>query len=312
MKNRVVLFYSVFFGATGIGLFAKGAMVREVENVSFHLPVVGNKNKFVKKKTQPVFSQISTAHKSERAALKKDFFNFTRHKEISKFTFKELRYVANLSLKLGWKEKALTYIRKMIALSQQSSTIEKLKLEVADILFDQGNLAKSEDAFTEYLDLYPGSLHTEYAHYKKILCALYRTGDIDQDQGQTQDTKKLCQAYLKKGIAFKKYRKDVADILHHCDVMLYQHETNVFEFYLKKKSYTAANSRLAHLKEKHLPLLPAVEPDIIKLECKLAQAQGNTERYNERLAHLNHKFPQYDASVRVAHQKPSKNYGSRF
>jgi len=311
MKNRVVFFNCSFFVLAVVGLQAKVATVQKTENFSFHLPALKNKKNFVKKNTKPSFLTMRTSQKSERNTLKKELNLLTRHKNISDLSFKELRKAANLSLQIGWKEKALSYIRKMIVLATDSAMIEKLKLEIADVLFERGKLAAAEEAFSEYLNLYPGSPHSEYAHYKKILCALYRTHDIDQDQGQTQSTKKLCHAYLKKGIAFKKYRKEVNDIMHHCDIMLYQHEVNVFEFYLHKKSFTAATNRLAYLKEKHLPLLRVVEPDIIKLECKLAEAQGNTKRYNERLAYLNKKFPQHGTTVRVA-QRTKKNYGSRF
>jgi len=259
----------------------------------------------------PLLQNKIILSKPEYKETKKKFDKLIKSRDIKQLSSKELAQAVDLSIQLGWYDKALYYLQHMITSSKDSEKIKELKLQVADLLFEKGGLNKAGDAFEEYLDLYPGSDQAEYAHYKRVLCLFYQTLKTDQDQIPTRDAIKLTEAYLEKGIAYKKYRSEIRQIRHHCQVMLYENEVTVFDFYMKKKSYGAASGRLAYVKKQYLTKLPGLEPEIVHLECRLAQAQGNKIVYNERLAFLNKKFPQHGKALRVA-QSPKKSYTTRF
>lgn len=253
--------------------------------------------------------------KAERKELRKKLDTITYRKDAKKLSAELSREAANLCIQLEWYNRAVMYLKEIIKKSKDSEEIRKLKLEIADIHFENGNLKKAETFFAEYLDLYPGSEQTEYVHYKRTLCLFYQTLKVDQDQGPTRQAIELADAYLEKGLAFKKYRDDIREIRTYCYNMLYQNEAVVFDFYMKKntkKSLTAAENRLAYIKTEYQTKLPAIEPEVIRLEIRLAQAQGKKEVYNERLAYLEKKYPEQTKSARLAKTNTKKAYINRF
>ncbi len=286
-----------------------------LRSISLSTPMVFDKETLKKESAHvvstPLLQKAETLSKTEKKALKKELENIVYRKDAKTLQFDELRKAANLAMQVGWHDKALLYLQQMVSNTKDSEVIKTLKLEIADILFEKGSLQKAGDAFGEYLALYPGSDQSEYAHYKQLLCTFYQTLKTDQDQASTKQAIQLAQSYLEKGLAYKAYRTEIVQIRQQCHAMLYESELNVFNFYMKKKSYGAASGRLAYLKKQYLEKLPEVEPHIISLECRLAQAQGNKEVYQERLAFLHKKFPDYGKTTRVAQGK-KKSYTERF
>lgn len=284
----------------------------EYQKLSFSAPIVFDKETLkAEALNNPHRNVVRNATKAERKQIRKDFETLVHHKDAKSLSVEVLRQAVDFCLQLEWNEKALLYLQELLQKTKDALLIESLKLEIADLLFQMGNLIKAEEAFDEYLDLYPGSHYAEYAHYKKTICLFYQTLKTDQDQGPTKKAIQLAESYLEKGLAYKQYRNQMSDIRKQCQLMLFENEKTVFDFYMKRKSYGAANGRLAYLKQQYLQELPHLEPTIVQLECKLAQAQGNTQVYQERLAYFNQKFPEYNKTVKVA-QKSSKSYATKF
>lgn len=283
------------------------------KSLSFSSPIVFDKETLkVQAQKNPHRTPVNkNLTKTERKQIRKQFETLVHHKDAKALSTEQLRQAIDLCLQLEWNEKALFYLQELLTKTKDALLIESLKLEIADLLFEMGKLEQAEKQFDEYLDLYPGSHYAEYAHYKRTICLFYQTLKTDQDQGPTKKAIQLAESYLEKGLAYKQYRSQISDIRKQCQLMLFENEKTVFDFYMKRKSYGAANGRLAYLKQQYLQELPHVEPTIIQLECRLAQAQGNTQLYQERLAHLQQKFPEYNKTVKVA-QKSSKSYSTKF
>ena len=247
-----------------------------------------------------------TFSKTELKLVKDELKNITYRKDAKSLTDKEIKRVLQLCLQLGWYDKALFYVDKLLARLKDSIQIKNYKLIRADILFERGTLKSAQEAYGEYLSLYPGAKHAEYVHYKNTLCAFYQTLSSDRDQGTTKDTLKLAEKYLEKGKAYKKYTQDIKEIKGRCLALLYENEAHVFEFYLKKKSFKAADRRLAFMKREFTEKIPASQANLLQLECRLAYAQGDAARYESRLALLEKRFPHYLSSTRVAHNSGKK------
>lgn len=277
-----------------------------------------SKNFNFKKEIKPSRPQMAKAKKqfskNDLKKIKDEFKTITYHKDAASLTDKELKKVLDLSLQLGWYDKALFYVDKLLARFKDSVSIENYKLVRADILFEQGSLKSARETYSEFLSLYPGSNHAEYSHYKKTLCAFYQTFASDRDQGPTRDTIKLTESYLEKGDAYKKYTHDIKEIKTHCLALLYENEAHIFEFYLKKRSFKAADKRLAFMKKEFNSIIPESQAHVLQLECRLAYAQGDTARYESRLALLEKRFPHYlnTASRVVAHADKKTDYVSKF
>ncbi len=249
--------------------------------------------------------------KDEYRTAQRELANLSRYRDAKSMDAEELRRAADLSIQLCKADRALTYLKQIAAGSKDSETIERVKLEIADLLFDQQLFEKATVAYTEYLDLYPGSSNAEDAHYRKTVCLSKRVLSLDQDQAITREALALAESYVEKGSVYKKYTKEIETIRQDCYTLLCHSEIDTFNFYLKKESYDAANSRLVYARSQYVPKLPTLESDILQGECRLALAQGKTEKYNERLALLEKKFPETNSGIKVA-QAPKKSYTTQF
>ena len=103
------------------------------------------------------------------------------------------------------------------------------------------------------------------------------------------------------------------EIKNHCLALLYENEAYIFEFYLKKNSFKSADKRLAFMKKEFTNTIPASQANMLQLECRLAYAQGDLDRYKSRLALLEKKFPHYFPSTHVAfNSKKKADHVSKF
>lgn len=225
----------------------------------------------------------------------------------------ELRHAANLCLALEWHDEALTYLKKLEKITKNTTVVKNVKLEIADITFEKGKLKEAGKLYDEYSSLYPGDKEkAAYAQYKGILSNFYCMLENDRDQTGTLKTISLADSFLEsKSSLYKKYAQDVNSIKGHCFTRLYEHNLNVFEFYLKKDSYKAADTRLASIRTNLLPYLPHVEPSLLHCEYRVAQAQKDTLRAVKISEELASRFP--NEATRIAQTTtPARSYVTRF
>ncbi|MFT6765780.1 MAG: outer membrane assembly lipoprotein YfiO [Alteromonas naphthalenivorans] len=231
-------------------------------------------------------------------------------KPLKLMTEEELRTVADLALKLGWKEEAIRFLTRLESLLKSTIVIKNLKLEVADINFDRGALKLSAQGYQDFLTLYPGDKKADYAEYKCLISNQNMMLKADRDQTPTYKTRALAQSLIEKN---NQYSKDVHTILRTCNYTLYDHEVTVFEYYMKKGSTKAAETRLAALKKEYQNLLPDTQPKNLHMEYRLAQAKNDAPRANRLYAQLSSRFPGY--ATKIAHNNSpttKKNYVAFF
>lgn len=235
-------------------------------------------------------------------------------KYLKTFTEEDLRQAANTALSLEWNHEALTYLKKLEKVTKNTTIAQAVKLEIADINFGQGNLKTAATLYDEYASLYPGDKErAAYAQYKGILSNFYCMLENDRDQTKTLKTIALADSFLEsKSTLFKKYAPDVMAIKNRCYTQLYEHDLNVFNFYFKRSSYKAADTRLASMKVKLLPYLPNVESNLLECEYKVAVAQKDTPRALKVTQELETRFPSTAATRMAEKTKPVTNYVNRF
>lgn len=224
--------------------------------------------------------------------LKKEFYTQIKT-SLKEMTEKQLRTTANLALGLNWHEDALRYLERLASKTKNLVTAKNLKLEIADINFDRGALKKAAEEYNNFLTLYPGDKHAEYAQYKSILSNYYTIPtESDRDQSATHTTIKLADQFLIKSSTYKHYNQQVTDLRLNCYEKLFNHESTVFDYYLAQNKPKAAETRLCALRKNYSTVLPKKEAETLFMEYRLAQKTNDTERSTHALNLLAQKFPQ--------------------
>lgn len=231
-----------------------------------------------------------------------------KSKHVKSMSYQEAKLAKESAIASNNHEYALETLNRMIAIGSDLDELQYARLELADVLFDSGELEEAEKKYREFLALYPNSEHGEYARYRTVLCCFYETLDADRDQTKTKESIKLAQEFLKNE-KYQQYAADVRTIQTYCTDQLFDSEARIFAFYLEEqKDIVAAERRLTTLKEQ-FESVKRLAPLLLDLECKLAQAQGNTALFHEKQALL--AKLQQETGVVVA-AGPQKPYAAQF
>lgn len=214
---------------------------------------------------------------------------------LSDMTYEELKEEKKKLIAKGNHEIAIKYIEKMVPLCSDLGELSDLMIELADLLFEAGNLEKAERLYAEFASMYPGHKKAEYASYKAIICSYWGTLDHQRDQSKTKETIERAESFLKQKATFTTYTSQVDEILYACRERLLESEMAIFHYYMQRQDYVAAQSRLDNIEKEMIPVLPAKEPVIITLACELAEKQNNVAVLEEKKAILTQRFPDFVA-----------------
>jgi outer membrane assembly lipoprotein YfiO len=240
------------------------------------------------------------------------------HKATKDMTYDELKHAKTVALNNEDKEKAMEYLARMLVMGSDLRELQEVRLELADLCFDTGELAEAEIGYRGFVTLYPGSEFVEYVRYRTVLCCFYQTLDADRDQTKTKEAIKLAQEFLKNP-EYKEYSADIKTISNQCTDQLFESEKNIFTFYIERNQLASAERRLSQMKDQ-FERVPRFIPMILALECQLAQTQGNTVLFQEKqtaLAKLNEAVS--DKKLLATNTQPTepvgatpRRYSSRF
>lgn len=214
-----------------------------------------------------------------------------KQKNKEDLTFEELKSNAQASLKKKQYNEAADALECIIARFSDRPDIAKYKLALAQAYFKIGRFPSAYELYNHYNQFYPSDKNAEAAKYKAVVSKFYQTLKMDCDQSATIETTKLCDEYLQ-NLSYKKHKKDVQDILYTCQQKLIDKEVYVFNFYLKKGKYQAANSRLKYLEKEYLPKDKTLDARLLYLKCQLAKKEKNQNNLNETLIKLSHDYPE--------------------
>lgn len=222
--------------------------------------------------------------------------------------FEELQIAKEYTSAYGTPAQTTIYLENMVKQCSDPNLLKEIYLELADLYFEQGNLEKAAKLYASYGTLYPGSQHRAYVHEKAILCKFYSTLSSDRDQTATEETFKLTQNFLTKAqqdTLYQEYKDDILAIQKQCCKKMYDHEIDVFNFYYKKGNYRAAQVHLDEMKKTYVALMDTAEPDLLALECSVAEKQGDTKLLLAKQTELQTKYPQL-AALKLAAATPNK------
>ena len=129
-------------------------------------------------------------------------------KQLTDLTFEELAQLKDAYLENGDKPFAIKCIDRMVIVSSEAQELKDLRIELADLHFDLGNLEQAETVYNDYISFYPGSDLIEYATYKAILSCYYQALESDRDQSKTHQALSLADTFLKHE-SFEEYAENM-------------------------------------------------------------------------------------------------------
>ena len=201
----------------------------------------------------------------------------------------ELAHKAQAYIKAKKHDDAVPFIAELLARYPDHQKIGKYKILLAELQFKAGNYSQAKELYENFSEFFPADKYAEYARYKTILASFYQTLPADCDQSYTEETVKLCKDYLTNNTS-SKYRSDVEKMLAQNQERLADKEIYIFNFYLGKKQFDAARTRLAFLKEKFAHI-PNLEPRLAYLAYKLALKEKKKDEALLQMDILQNKYP---------------------
>lgn len=164
-------------------------------------------------------------------------------------------------------------LERLIALSDNHAGVKKYKLQLADTHYKVHHIEKAAACYEDFAVLYPGSNENEYVLYKAVMCMFELSLDADRDQTNTKKTITLIKEFLKHA---KKSEliEEAQTMLQRCYDRLYDHEVYVFNFYTKKKNFTAAQMRLDYLAKTFTETIKDLDKKVVDLTAQLELAKN--------------------------------------
>ena len=243
----------------------------------------------------------------------------TPKKTIRTMSYDELEASKNCVLQEGLKETAVKYLEKMIPICQDLNKKSDNLLEVADLFFDSGNLAKSELYYSQFVLLYPGDKRIWHALNRSILCSYYQIGTIDRDQSKTEQTLELIDKFLTRvdqsdpgriSQEVQLFSKEVLKVKKDCQLKLCENELYIIDFYTKSGRNTSAQKRIKDFRTNWLPKMPEIEYSLLQRELTFAQKQNNTQLVEKTEKEIQDKFPEIAGAQLVQSQDKAKKHAS--
>ncbi len=250
-------------------------------------------------------------NKSEKVEKNKNkkIYNQLASKTIKGMTEDELRDYINACIALEYFEEAIKGLEQLIATTKNMILTKEARIEIADIYFEKGNWKLASDKYNEFIKLYPADKHIDYAQYKALISLFYCLPTYDRDQKNTQEVILLADELLKKNHPFE---QDIKQIKSYCYRKLYEHNVDIFNQYMKKGSYAAAEKRLEQIKKTFtVNMIENFDFLSLELEYKLASGQHDIVKKNlleQKLA----LYPNYSKKFKIAAHSDKKSYVSFF
>jgi len=162
-------------------------------------------------------------------------------------------------------------LTRLIALSDNHAGVKQYKLQLADTHFSMNHIEIAATFYEDFAIMYPSSNETEYALYKAVLCMFQVSLAPDKDQTNTKKTISLVKDFLKK-VKSAQLKSEAEQIMQTCNDRLYEHEVYVFNFYLKKKNFTASRMRLDYIDKTFPDLIKNFDTKVADLHTSLEKA----------------------------------------
>ena len=128
----------------------------------------------------------------------------------------------------------------------ESELMAITRLNQAHVYYETGEYENAQEAYYRFLKLHPLHKDAHIARYKIGLCSFKEISTKDRDQTATKNAQDEFRRYLQEyptGELVDKVKKN----LNLCRSRLAEHDLYIVKFYMKKKNYASARSRLSKI-----------------------------------------------------------------
>ncbi len=146
-------------------------------------------------------------------------------------------------------DKARTLLQQLVDAYPQSSLTPRSRIAIADSYYkqdDEAHRAQAEVEYMAFISLYPFSELAAYSQFQVGMLKFQHLRIPSRDQENTQEALKAFQKVVSEYPA-SEYADQAKEKIQECRNRLAAHELGVGTFYLKRKSYDAAQTRLKKL-----------------------------------------------------------------
>lgn len=261
-----------------------------------------------KKKKSDVPIKLTKADKRKRKRDK------PKKLTIKEMDFDQLKEMKDVRIAENDLHGAILYAEKLIPMCKDMHELKDLTLELANLLFKNGDKQKAGKLYAEFVKLYPGSDEVAEANYQAIVCSTAEILEPTRDQTATKETLELTEKFLARADVFDNHIDEVIAVQKKCYEVLFNSEMGIIDFYLKKGKLVAVENRLKGLRNDFIPKLNTLEPRVMTMEIELAFKQNNLELATQKLALLHEKYPNmtYQSANVVVAQTPKRSMADRF
>lgn len=311
-KSLLYIFLLIFFIAqlNAVPRTFTPQRITQMTKEKFEAPV---DKRLLARKAEPatvVTNPDNTEQVDKKNKNQKEVAQKPKRKILSEMTFEEVIVSKDRVMKSKNYTSGLKYIERALKLCDDINEMEKLLIEYSDTLYACQRYEKAGRSYNELANLYPGSDKVEYALYQAIVCSSMLMLDAERDQSKTQETIDLANQFLQRADIFTEYKTKVEEIKEKAMRTLVQSEFNICQFYINSYEYGQAERRLNGIRKDWITKLPDIEPEVLVLECTLAEKQNKPDIISEKTKELQNKFPQ--ATIQLAQNKQRTNFLHRF
>lgn len=163
------------------------------------------------------------------------------------------------------------------------------ELGIADSYFSDKEYVEAENAYRDFIVLYPTNENVPYVHYQIGMCHYLQIGAIDRDQTETikarREFERLVARYPQ-----SKFSTLAEKMIRECKQKLAEHEFYVGNFYFKQKKYEAALKRFETIARDYagVGLDLKVEAYLAETKARLAEEE-RTKKLKEEKANIKAK-----------------------
>jgi len=196
--------------------------------------------------------------------------------------YEELIIAKNKQIEISNYSSAIKYLEQMIKLCTDVNTISDHLLEIADVLYMDGQYEKAARFYNDFVSLYPGKEKVEYALYRAIASSFTCILSPDRDQTKTEETLALTHIFLKQEL-FITYKEQVLELQKKCQQHLVDSELNICNYYIKRGNVKQAQKRLDKIRHTWLPQLPSIEESLTFCQETITTEQTSQKERHEKL-----------------------------
>lgn len=178
----------------------------------------------------------------------------------------------------------ISLLERLITLSDNHASVKIYKLQLADTHYAAHHIEKAAICYEDFAVMYPGSKECEYVLYKAIACMFELSLEPDRDQTNTKKTIALVKEFLKRAVN-KDLILEAHQIMQQCYQRLYDHEVYVFNFYMKRKNFTAAQLRLDYIAKTFTETIASLDAKVQALKQQLDLAKNPIKKPKQYFAH---------------------------